>query len=85
MQADDRVYEYKFLQTCAKPKLFISGDLDQFATPEQLNALVNRVAEPKQLVLIEGGDHFFEGHLDEYRVAIERWVRQTLFPDQLGR
>jgi alpha/beta superfamily hydrolase len=29
-------------------------------------------------VLIEGGDHFFEGHLPELRAAIEDWVRQRL-------
>lgn len=85
MQAKDRVYEYKFLQSCAKPKLFISGDRDQFGTPEQLAALVERVPEPKQLVLIPGGDHFFEGHLEEYRAAVELWLRQTLFSDHGSR
>lgn len=79
MHADDRVYEYKFLQSCTKPKLFISGDQDEFATPEQLAALVERVPEPKRLVLISGADHFFQGHLDEYRSSIEDWVAQTLF------
>ncbi len=81
MQADNRIYEYKFLQSCMKPKLFISGDQDQFATPEQLTALVERVPEPKQLVLIPGADHFFQGHLDEYRASIELWLRQILFSD----
>ena len=85
MHADDRVYEYKFVQQCTKPKLFISGDHDQFATPQELKMLVERVPEPKQLVLIAGGDHFFEGHLEEYRTAIERWLRQTLFADEARR
>ena len=43
-----------FLQTCAKPKLFVSGDRDQFGTPAQLKALVDSVPEPKKLVLIRG-------------------------------
>ncbi len=81
MQADDRVYQYRFLQDCSKPKLFISGDHDQFATPEELATLVGRVSEPKRLVLISGGDHFFTGHLDEYRTSIEVWLGQTLFSD----
>jgi len=78
MQADNRVYNYDFLRQCGKPKLFISGDHDQFATSNELSALVESVASPKTLVLIPGGDHFFAGHLDEYRVAIEEWVRQTV-------
>lgn len=79
MAADDRVYQYEYLENCDKQKLFISGDHDQFATRQQLADLVGRVAEPKRLVLIAGGDHFFTGHLDEYRAAIEVWLRQTLF------
>jgi uncharacterized protein len=79
MQADDRVYDYEFLKECRKPKLFISGDHDQFATPQELAALVSQVPEPKRLVVIAGGDHFFAGHLEEYRAAIGVWVGQTLF------
>lgn len=78
MQADNRVYDYDFLRQCAKPKLFISGDNDQFSTPEELSALVDGVPEPKALVLIPGADHFFAGHLDEYRAAMESWVRKNL-------
>lgn len=78
MQADDRVYQYNFLRQCAKLKFFISGDRDQFATPQELTELVEHLAEPKQLALIPGADHFFAGHLDEFRAAIEAWVRQNL-------
>jgi hypothetical protein len=78
MAADNRVYNYDFLRQCGKPKLFISGDQDQFASPEELGALTESVAPPKTLVLIQGGDHFFGGHLEEYRAAIEAWVKQTV-------
>lgn len=78
MNADGRIYEYGFLETCSKPKLFISGAQDQFATPEELSELVQSVPDPRRLVLIDGGDHFFAGHLDEYRSAIQVWVGQTL-------
>ena len=71
---DDRTYEFSFLKTCAKPKLFVSGDRDQFGTPAQLQALVGSLPEPKKLVLIAGADHFFEGRLREMRETVERWV-----------
>lgn len=75
---DDRTYDFTFLASCSKPKLFVSGDRDQFGTPAQLKELVHSVSDPKKLVLIAGGDHFFEGRLRELREAIECWVNDTV-------
>ncbi len=75
---DDRIYDFEFLRDSTKPKLFVSGSRDQFAPPGKLEALVNTFADPKKLVRIDAGDHFFEGRLKEMRVAIEDWTRETL-------
>lgn len=75
---DERRYDYDFLANCVKPKLFVSGSRDQFGPRAQLEEMFASVAEPKKLVLIEAGDHFFEGRLREVRVAIEHWVRETV-------
>ena len=75
---DDRLYEFEFLRACSKPKLFVSGSRDQFGPPGKLEALVGSFADPKKLVRIEAGDHFFEGRLKELRIAIENWVRETV-------
>ena len=77
IRAEERDYDYSFLQGCTKPKLFVSGSRDQFAPRAELERLFASVPEPKQLVLIEGADHFFEGKLAEMRGAIEDWVRKT--------
>jgi alpha/beta superfamily hydrolase len=74
---EDRIYNFEFLRACTKPKLFVSGSRDQFGPVGKLEALVNTFAEPKKLVRIEAGDHFFEGRLKEMRVAIEQWTRET--------
>ena len=74
---DDRSYDYAFLRACTKPKLFVSGSRDQFASKVRLEALVAPLPEPKKLVIIEAADHFFEGRLREMREAIENWVRET--------
>lgn len=71
---DDRPYNFDFLRTCGKSKLLVSGTRDQFGSPAQLRQLAATVAEPKQLVLIDSADHFFEGRLKELRDAIEAWV-----------
>jgi hypothetical protein len=75
---DDRSYDYSFLGNCAKPKLFVSGSRDQFGPRVLLDKAVSAMAEPKKLVIIEAGDHFFEGRLRELRDAIETWVRETI-------
>jgi len=77
---EERAYDFDFLRTSTKPKLFVSGSRDQFAPAGRLEALVSTFAEPKKLVRIEAGDHFFEGRLKEMRVAIEDWLKELLQP-----
>jgi hypothetical protein len=72
---ENRNYDFEFLRTCTKPKLFVSGSRDQYAPPGQLEALVTTFADPKKLVRIEAGDHFFEGRLREMREEVESWVK----------
>jgi uncharacterized protein len=75
---DDRSYDYDFLKTCTKPKLFVSGSRDQFASKPKLEALVALLPEPKKLVIIEAADHFFEGRLREMREAVENWAKEVV-------
>jgi uncharacterized protein len=78
---ENRIYDFEFLRTCTKPKLFISGARDEFGPPGKLEALVETFADPKKLVRIEAGDHFFEGRLREMRTTIEDWVRELMLLD----
>jgi hypothetical protein len=78
---DDRNYDFAFLQSCAKPKLFVSGTRDQFGPKAKLQEVISSLPEPNKLVLIEAADHFFEGRLREMREAIEVWVRDELKPE----
>jgi alpha/beta superfamily hydrolase len=74
----DRVYNFEFLRDCVKPKLFVSGDRDQFGPRTKLERLVNDLPEPKKLVIVEGADHFFEGRLRELRDSIESWIKESI-------
>lgn len=74
---EGRNYDFEFLRACDKPKLFVSGARDPFGPPGKLEALVNTFADPKKLIRIEAGDHFFEGRLREMRETIEMWVKET--------
>jgi uncharacterized protein len=77
---EGRAYTYQFLEGCGKPKLFVSGSRDQFSPRENLERVVEMAPEPKQLVLIEGADHFFEGHLPEMQAAIREWTARFFTP-----
>jgi uncharacterized protein len=65
-----------FLRARRKPKLFIHGENDQFGQAEKVEALFATLSEPKRLVIVKGADHFFTGHLNEVRAAIEAWFRE---------
>ncbi len=73
--AEGRLYEYGFLRDCNKPKLFLSGDHDEFGPHAELEMVVADAAEPKELVFIPG-DHYFAGHLGEMRMTLESWLQE---------
>ena len=70
----DRLYTYNYLSQCGKPKLMVSGDQDSFAPAANLRELLHLAAEPKQLVLVKGADHFFQGKLPMMQQAISDWL-----------
>ena len=54
-----------------KPKFLIQGDLDELCPLQDMWAFYARLKEPKELVVIEGGTHLFEGKTREVGDAIE--------------
>jgi len=69
-------YALTELMTCAKPKYFVHGTLDEFGPIAQMNSWFADLPEPKRLARIDGADHFFNGHLDEYQAAIRDFFRE---------
>jgi alpha/beta superfamily hydrolase len=76
--AEGRDYSYPSLHACNLPKLFLSGDCDQFAPSAQLTRMVAAAAEPKQLVLLPGADHFFTGHLAPMQLSLAAWLKEQV-------
>lgn len=70
--------DVSFLESCAKPKLFVQGGQDQFGAVEKLRVVFSRVPEPKRLVAVPDGDHFFVGKLDQVDAAITEWVGERM-------
>jgi len=76
--ADGRDYQYSFLRTVPLPKLFLSGDRDEFASAAQLTGIAASAAEPSKLVLIPGADHFFTGKPVPMQQALGSWLKEQL-------
>jgi alpha/beta superfamily hydrolase len=66
--------DMSFLGACEKPKLLIQGGNDQFGARPAIEKLFATLQEPKRLVIVEGADHFFTGHLGELGPAIDAWL-----------
>ncbi len=83
VRAAGRDYSFSFLAHCTQPKLFVSGDRDEFSPADALEAAWHLAPEPKRAVLIEGADHFFQGtasspgpKLDKMQAAIRAWLAE---------
>ena len=65
--------EYKFPNTLAstKPKFFVQGEADEVCPIQGLWAFYGQLREPKELVVIDGADHLFEGQTAEVGEALE--------------
>jgi alpha/beta superfamily hydrolase len=74
--AEGRTYRYSFLKNLHIPKLFLSGDRDQYAPQAELESVVATAADPKQLVLVPGADHFFTGQLEAMQRALVGWLKE---------
>ncbi len=78
MDVVGRAYDYSFLKDFTIPKLLLSGDQDQFAPATRLTEVAASTAEPKQLILLDGADHFFTGRLEPMQKAISNWLKEQL-------
>lgn len=91
VQAAGRDYTYEFLARCTTPKLFVSGDSDQYAPRERLEEVFASAADPKRMVLVAGAEHFFQGtaaspgaKLEVMRAELLGWIEET-FPRLASR
>ena len=85
VRAAGRDYSYDFLPACgAIPKLFVSGDSDEFSPPGILESYLVAASDPKCIVWISGADHFFAGtstspgsKLDAFGQTLRTWLADT--------
>ncbi len=72
--------DFSYLHDCAKPKLFLIGGRDQFASRNRAEKLFLQLPEPKKLFFVNDADHFFKDHLPEMAAALDSWLAGR-YPD----
>jgi uncharacterized protein len=68
--------DFSFLKNCAKPKLFVHGEEDEYGAIERVKALVASLPGENRLDIVSQADHFFVGRLDKVDAAITEWLTQ---------
>jgi alpha/beta superfamily hydrolase len=65
------VYQTRtYLEGCGVPRVFIQSTNDEFGPLAELEAVVSALPEPKKLIAIPAGDHFFAGALEALESAV---------------
>jgi len=72
-------YDLDAVMNSPKPKFFVHGERDELFPLKEMRAFYGRAAEPKELVVIDGADHLFDGKATEVAETVEE-----LFGDWTG-
>lgn len=64
-------YDFSAVAASSKPKFFIHGERDEICAVKDVRELYARAAEPKELVVIDGADHLFDGKVGDVADAVE--------------
>ena len=64
-------YTWEHTLQSEKPKFFVQGDLDELCHIKDMWAFYAKLKEPKELVVIDGASHLFEGKTPEVGEALE--------------
>lgn len=64
-------YDYESVRESTKPKFLIHGEFDEICSAREILAFYARCADPKELVVIEGSNHVFEGKVSQVGDAVE--------------
>jgi alpha/beta superfamily hydrolase len=79
-----RMFDYGFLSASAKPKAVIQAANDEYGGRAEIEAAVERMAEPKRLWVVDEATHLFPGRLDAFESAANQAV-SFLKSTSLGR
>jgi uncharacterized protein len=63
-------YDFSAVRTSTKPKFLIQAERDEICPLKRAYEFYGQLSEPKELVVIDGADHLFDGKVSEVSDAI---------------
>jgi uncharacterized protein len=73
-------YDFTAVKGSHKPKFFIQGELDEICPTRVLRQFYAQLFEPKELAIVDGANHLFDGQAGEVGDAIEELLSD--YPEQ---
>lgn len=70
-------YDFRYLQSCEKPMLFVHGTQDEHGDVGKFEKLVEHVRNAES-VIITGADHFFTKQLEALEETMRGWAEELL-------
>ena len=64
-------YDFSVVAKAAKPTFIVHGEFDELVALKDIRKYYAQLSEPKELVVIDGADHLFDGKTSEFGEAIE--------------
>jgi alpha/beta superfamily hydrolase len=64
-------YAFQHVLTAAKPVFLVQGSLDEVCPTRALRAFYARLEEPKEIAIVDGASHLFDGRTQEVGETLE--------------
>ena len=68
-------FDFSPVKESDKAKFLIHGELDELVSVRSIRQFYSELVEPKELVVIDGASHLFDGKTSEVGEAIEDLLR----------
>jgi alpha/beta superfamily hydrolase len=70
-------YDFSYLRSCEKPKLFLHGTQDEHGDVNKLEKLVPHIRNSES-VIVTGADHFFTKQLEAVEETMRSWAEELI-------
>lgn len=68
-------FDFSPVRESEKPKFLVHGEMDDLVPVREIRRFYSELREPKELVIVDGADHLFDGKTSEVGEAIEDLLR----------
>lgn len=73
-------YDFSVVKSSGKPTFIIHGERDELVSLKDVRRFYGELPEPKELVVIDGADHLFDGKTPEVGEAVEELLMDWPVP-----